>query len=131
MRIVYDDTYQKELVDLVDGFLAGVNISYFVRKRDNKIDRTQFKESLNEFLNIRSFNIGNKATHAHGIGNNCNYPVYYTNKNNKDELQHCANININSGLHGELYISCEDYNGSRVSHVYTLSEWGIKRSYFG
>lgn len=60
--------------------------------------------------------------HAHGIGNNCQYPVYYDADN---ETQHCANININSGMYGDVYVSIEDYNGRKVSPIYKLTRNGI------
>ena len=69
--------------------------------------------------------IGNKVTHAHGIGNNCQYPVYY-HPEGSDEVQECGSININSGMYGEGFVSCEDYNGRRVGKLYEVTKFGIK-----
>ena len=125
MRIVYDDEMQNVLVYLVNKFMSELDIKSVVAYEwgTDRVQMNKFKEKLNKFLGSYSMEIGNKATHAYGIGNNCNYPVYFYSEN---ETQHCANININTGMYGEGYVSVEDYNGKRVGITYELRKHGIK-----
>jgi hypothetical protein len=90
-----------------------------------RVQSSMVKERLNGYLEDYSMEIGNTVTHAHGIGNNCQYPVYYHATN---EIQHCANININSGMYGEVYVSIENYNGKKVGGVYyELTRHGVTK----
>ena len=127
MRIVYDDAMQNMVVTLVAEYMAFLNnhMERVVRYEYgmDRVQRTEVKERLNGYLEDHYMEIGNTVTHAHGIGNNCMYPVYYHTENN--EIQHCANININSGMYGEVYVSVEDYNGRRVSRSYELTRHGV------
>ena len=126
MRIVYDDTQATNFVDVVDKFLRGLDINSVV-KYDYGTDRVQrylIKEQLNDYISYCSMEIGNKVTHKNGIGNNCNYPVYY--KQSDNEIQEIAYINMNSGLYDEVYISIEDYNGKRISYSYEITRRGLK-----
>lgn len=87
----------------------------------------KLQESLNKFLDSRKMSIGDTVTHAHGIGNNCRYPVYYRPES-VDELQQCGSINLNTGLYGEGYVSCADYNGHLIGPAYTVrAHWGVKK----
>ena len=126
MRIVYDDAMQRTVVKLVDDFMSRLRLNMKqVVKYDygmERVQRVEVKARLNEFLKHQYMEVGNTVTHAHGIGNNCQYPVYYHAEN---EIQQCANININSGMYGEVYVSVEDYNGKRVSKSYELTRHGI------
>ena len=121
MRIVYDDTMQQEFVLLLKGFMMNLhhNIKAITRYEwgMERVQRHEIKPRLNHFLEDYGLEVGNTVTHANGIGNNCMYPVYYTVC---DEIQHCANININSGLYGECYVSVEDYNGKVVGPRYEV-----------
>lgn len=126
MRIVYDDAMQNTVVKLVAEYMAFLK-SHMERvvRYDYGMDRVQrslVKERLQGYLEDHYIDIGNTVTHANGIGNNCQYPVYY---NADNETQHCANININSGLYGDVYVSIEDYNGRNVSPIYKLTRNGI------
>ena len=125
MRIVYDDTIQRVLVGAVNKFMSELDVKSIVAYEwgTDRVQMYKLKEKLNGFLENYSMEIGNKATHAHGIGNNCNYPVYFYSE---DETQHCANININTGMYGEGYVSIEDYNGKRVGMAYEVRKHGIK-----
>lgn len=78
MRIVYDDTMQGELVAAVEKFMASFDVKRIVQY-EYGMDRVQMhsEEKLNLYLEHCRMSIGNKVTHAHGIGNNCQYPVYY------------------------------------------------------
>lgn len=79
MRIVYDDTMQGELVAAVEKFMASFDVKRIVQYEWG-MDRVQMhilREKLNLYLEHCRMSIGNKVTHAHGIGNNCQYPVYY------------------------------------------------------
>lgn len=130
MRIIYDDTMQKEAVKLVSEYLVFLNnhIERVVRYEwgMDRVQRSLVKERLQGYLEDYGFDIGKTVTHAHGIGNNCQYPIYY----NGDiyEIQHCANININSGLYGDVYVSVEDYNGRLVGKPYKLTRHGVSIS---
>jgi hypothetical protein len=91
----------------------------------NRVQQTLVKARIQGFVEDYGFDIGNTVTHANGIGNNCMYPVYY---DEIGETQHCANININSGMYGEVYVSVENYNGKRVGGiVYELTRNGVTR----
>ena len=127
MRIVYDNTMQQKAVELVAEYLAFLNnhMDRVVRYDwgMNRVQRNLVKERLQGYLEDYGFDIGKTVTHAHGIGNNCQYPIYYYG--DIDETQHCANININSGLYGDVYVSIEDYNGKCVGKKYELNRNGI------
>jgi hypothetical protein len=131
MRIVYDDTMQKEVCEIIHDAMIHLNkrIDLAVRWEYgmNRVQRVKVKERINGILEDYHMEIGNTVIHAHGIGNNCQYPVYYYADNN--EIQHCANININSGLYGEVYVSVEDYNGRVVSKKYKLTQHGVTTNY--
>ena len=129
MRIVYDDAKQTDLVKAVEDAMKSIDVRVFVTYSNgmNRVRMHKIKEWLNGRLAPLSLNIGNTVKHAHGIGNNCQYPVYYKPKG-AEETQHCANINLNTGLYGEGYISIEDYNGSRVGPAYEIrAKWGVKK----
>ena len=127
MRIVYDDTMQQKAVKLVAEYLEFLNkhMDRVVRYEwsMNRVQKNLVKERLQGYLEDFGFDIGKTVTHAHGIGNNCQYPIYYHGCVN--EIQHCANININSGLYGDVYVSIEDYNGKAIGKKYTLTRHGI------
>lgn len=128
MRIVYDDTMQKEFCDILHRVMLNLNHNIkSVTEYDYGMDRVQsnkVKKRLNWVLEDFYMEIGNTVTHAHGIGNNCKYPVYYYVENNS-EIQHCADININSGLYGEVYVYVTDYNNSKVGKSYELTRHGV------
>ena len=129
MRIVYDDTMQEVVFKLIEEYMAFLNrnIKRVVRYDwgMERVQRTEVKARIDGFIEDYSFEIGNTVTHAHGIGNNCQYPIYYHETN---EIQHCANININSGMYGEVYVSIEDYNGKRIGGIfYELTRNGVTR----
>ena len=128
MRVVYDDSMQKTFVAATEKFVGGFNVKDVVRYEwgTERVQMHMVKEKLNAFLR-QSFNmeIGKTVTHAHGIGNNCQYPVYFY-PNGVDEVQQCAYINLNTGMYGEGFLSCEDYNGNRIGAIYEISTWGIK-----
>lgn len=129
MRIVYDDTMQSRVVRLVEEYLTFLNnhMDRVVRYEwgMNRVQRSLVKARLQGYLEDYGFDIGKTVTHANGIGNNCQYPVYYDG--GFDELQHCANININSGLYGDVYVSIENYNGKCVGCRYELTRNGVTR----
>ena len=126
MRVVYDDTMQEMAIKLVDKVMAHLNrrIDLVVEYEwgMDRVQRAKVKERINGALEDYSMEIGKTVTHAHGIGNNCMYPIYY---NDINEIQHCANININNGLYGDVYVSIENYNGKVVSKRYKLTAHGV------
>lgn len=129
MRIVYDDTMQEMVFELVSQYMSFLNthMDKVVRYEwgMERVQRAKVKERLNGYFEDNLMEIGNTVTHANGIGNNCQYPVYYYGAN---EVQHCANININSGMYGEVYVSVENYNGKRVGGVfYELTRHGVTK----
>lgn len=129
MRIVYDDAAQDEMIKAVSRFMETFDVKG-IMEYEWGMDRVQMhklKERLNEFLEKNHrMSIGNTVTHANGIGNNCNYPVYYRPET-ANELQQCGSINLNSGMYGEGFVSCEDYNGKIISAVYEVRKSGIKK----
>lgn len=126
MRIVYDDAMQKTLIKVVNDVMLYLNQNIkVVVKYDygtNRVQGGKVKELLNRVFADYGFEIGNNVTHAHGIGNNCRYPVYYHAEN---EVQHCADININTGLYGEAFVSIVDYNGKVIGTKYELTKHGV------
>jgi hypothetical protein len=112
---------QQEFVLLLKGFMMDLhrNINDITRYEwgTERVQSHEIKPRLNRFIKDYGLEVGNTVTHAHGIGNNCMYPVYYTACG---EIQHCANININSGLYGECYVSVEDYNGKVIGSRYEI-----------
>lgn len=130
MRIVYDDAMQSEMVKAVETFMDALDVGPFVSYEwgTDRVQMHKLRESLNRFLSSRHMSIGNTVTHAHGIGNNCLYPVYFQPAD-AGELQQCGSINLNTGLYGEGYVSCEDYNGRCVGPRYEVrARWGVRKS---
>lgn len=126
MRVVYDDAKASEAVKAVRAFISRLRpmeiTSYeygMKRVRAGKLHR-----KLNAFLQ-RDYGmyIGNHATHAYGIGNNCRYPIHYKAG---DEIQICAYININSGMFGELFVYLDSYEKERYGEGYTITTHGVR-----
>ena len=128
MRIVYDDTMQETMAAAVGEFMDALNVEEIVRYEwgTDRVQMGAIKKKLGLYLEPYRMSIGNTVTHAHGIGNNCQYPVYYRPEG-VDEIQQCGSINLNSGLYGEGYVSCEDYNGKRVGAAYEVTTRGVKK----
>lgn len=126
MRIVYDDTMQRTVCEIINNVMINLNHNIKVVTQYeygmDRVQRSKVKERLNWVLEDYYMEIGNTVTHAHGIGNNCKYPIYYHAEN---EIQHCADININSGLYGEVYVYITDYNDKRIGKSYELTKHGI------
>lgn len=121
MRIVYDDAKTAKAVAALHDFMTWkLDIKSVVREENwmRRVQRAELKNQLSRFFARDNLRIGDTVTHAYGIGNNCQYPVYYEAEN---ELQQCCTININTGLYGEAYVSLEDYNGKRISNLYKLT----------
>lgn len=117
MRIVYDDTAQSEMIKAVERFMGTLDVKRIVRYEwgTDRVQMHILREKLNLFL----------EQYRMSIGNNCNYPVYYWPET-ENELQQCGSININTGMYGEGFVSCEDYNGKIISAVYEVRKYGIK-----
>lgn len=128
MRIVYDDTMQETMAAAVGAFMDALNVGEVTRYEwgTDRVQMGAIKKKLGLYLEPYRMSIGNTVTHAHGIGNNCQYPVYYRPEG-VDEIQQCGSINLNSGLYGEGYVSCEDYNGKRVGAAYEVTTRGVKK----
>ena len=126
MRVVYDDAMQNKFCEKLYDVMFNLkhNIKSVVKYDYGKerVQKHMVRERLNCVLEDYDMEIGNTVKHAHGIGNNSEYPVYYHAGN---EIQHCANIHINSGLHGEVYVYATDYNGNRISMSYELTKHGV------
>ena len=128
MRIVYDDTMQETMAEAVGEFMEALNVGEIVRYEwgTDRVQMGILREKLGIYLKHYRMSIGNTVTHAHGIGNNCQYPVYY-HPEGMDEIQQCGNINLNSGLYGEGFVSCEDYNRNRIGAAYEVRTRGVVR----
>ena len=128
MRIVYDDTMQGSMTAAVEGFMESLDVKEIVRYEwgTDRVQMGILKENLRLYLEPYRMSIGNTVTHAYGIGNNCQYPVYY-HPEGSDEIQQCGNINLNSGMYGEGFVSCEDYNGKRVGAAYEVTTRGVTK----
>lgn len=134
MRIVYDDAKQSRFVaellpDFLKCFSRGSKELKDITRYDYGMDRIQshlLKEKLNKYLSKYDFSVGDTVEHAHGIGNNCKYPVYYMA--DSTELQICCYISINTSTFSEVYVSCCDYNGKRLGPLYDIGLYGAKES---
>lgn len=128
MRIVYDDTMQETMAAAVGEFRDALNVEEIVRYEwgTDRVQMHLLKKKLGAYLEYYRMGIGNTVTHAYGIGNNCQYPVYY-HPEGVDEIQQCGYININSGMYGEGFVSCEDYNGKRIGAAYEVRTRGVIR----
>lgn len=131
MRIVYDDTMQNEAVlavrEVINYLAKGDNVNAILRDeyRLPRAQRGLLKERLACALDHRGMTIGNDVHHAHGIGNNCRYPVYY-HPENDNEIQHCAYLHINIDPYGEAFVYVTDYDDKRVGRAYALSRHGVR-----
>ena len=128
MRLVYDDAMQETMAAAVGEFMDALNVEEIVRYEwgTDRVQMHLLKKKLGAYLEYYRMGIGNTVTHAYGIGNNCQYPVYY-HPEGVDEIQQCGNININSGMYGEGFVSCEDYNGKRIGAAYEVRTRGVKK----
>ena len=129
MRIVYDDTMASQVQTVLERAMRNIDggIERYTRYEYGmqRVQRPEVKSRINSILKDYYMEIGNTVTHAHGIGNNCMYPVYYHAEN---EIQHCANININSDMYGCLYICLEDYNGRVIGSKYEITRNGVHKN---
>ena len=128
MRIVYDDMMQETMAAAVGRFMDSLDVKGITRYEwgTDRVQMGGIKKKLGAYLEYYRMSIGNTVTHAHGIGNNCQYPVYY-HPEGVDEIQQCGYININSGMCGEGFVSCEDYNGKRIGAAYEVRTRGVKK----
>ena len=120
MRIVYDDKKAGDVADLLQRFVyegldakAATEYDYGM----NRIQRRHIIAQLGRFLEKYGFQIGKRATHAYGLGNNAQLPIFY---NDGDEMQECCYFNCNIDPFGVCYMSIEDYNGRRISGAYEV-----------
>lgn len=120
MRIIYDDAKAGIAIATIKDFMEHhLDVKTIVRMENwmERVQRDKLKEQLSRFIAKDNLSIGDTVTHAYGIGNNCQYPVYY---NAENELQQCCSININIDPFGTGYVSLEDYNGKRISCLYKI-----------
>lgn len=128
MRIVYDDAMQEAMAAAVGEFMDSLDVKEITRYEwgTDRVQMGILKKMLCHYLEPYRMSIGDTATHAHGIGNNCRYPVYY-HPEGVDEIQQCGSINLNSGMYGEGFVGCEDYNGKRVGAAYEVTTHGTTK----
>ena len=120
MRIVYDDAKAITMIEALADFMTNhLNIKSIVRPDYgmDRVQRPELKKQLSHFISDYDLSIGDTVTHAYGIGNNCQYPVYYKAEN---ELQQCCSININIDPFGKAYMTLEDYNGKQIGDSYRI-----------
>ncbi len=128
MRMVYDDAMQGKMVATVAWFMDVLDVRRIVEP-EYGMDRVQMgklKRLMNQYFSTQDLRIGDTVTHKNGIGNNCLYPVYYEPPG-ATEIQQCGSINLNTGMFGEGYVSCENYNGTRISPIYKVRARSITR----
>lgn len=127
MRIIYD-AMQESMVAAVGKFMDSLDVKEITRYEwgTDRVQMDTLKKRLGLYLEPYRMSIGNTVTHAHGIGNNCQYPVYY-HPEGVDEIQQCGSININTGMYGEGFVSCEDYNGKRIGAAYEVRPRGVTK----
>lgn len=127
MRIIYDDKYANMFVKILHEKLQKINPKS-ITQYEWGMERAQIhliKQSLNDSIASQHMEIGNKADHAYGIGNNNAYPVYY--KNDPQETQIMCYINMNDDGFGSVIIYVTDFNNNKISETYDVSKWGVKR----
>lgn len=124
MRIVYDDSKAKEVVELYYRFLCeGFNAKTASEYEYGmyRIQRRRVIAQLESFLEKYGFSVGKRVYHENGIGNNGRVPIFY---NAGDEMQECCYFICNIDPFGEGYISLEDYNGKKLTGVCTAKvQW--------
>lgn len=121
MRIVYDDSKAKEVVELYYKFLCDGLNSRAASEYDYgmyRIQRRYIIAQLEGFLKEYGFSVGKRVYHANGIGNNGRVSIFY---NAGDEMQECCYFNCNIDPFGVAYISLEDYNGKLLTGVCPVS----------
>lgn len=124
MRIVYDDRKATEFSELIDEILD--MLKYVSGTRCVMDDGRVRYYLVRKYIDTRlgTYYIGNDVTHAHGIGNNNRYPVYYKGSN---ELEQCCFININQGLYSECYLYLTDWNNDRFGYTYEINRHGVSK----
>lgn len=128
MRIVYDDTQLSTLAGTVrvlvtQNFASTADMKNVTRHSCN-MDRVEVglvKTQLNKMLKGHNFEIGNDVVHAHGIGNNNRYPVFFSAL---DEKQLVGYLHLNSDMYGGVYVYVSNFNGCRCSDCYKLTSSG-------
>lgn len=125
MRIVYDDRKATDFILLLDDIICDIKYSFGTRclMEDDRIQAHLVKKYIDARLG--TYYIGQTATHAHGIGNNNRYPVYYKGEN---ELEECCYIHINQGLYGECYVYTTDWDSKRIGYTYEFHRNGISKT---
>lgn len=126
MRIVYDDAKLPQAVTACGQFMKELDVQFCVEYEygTHRVQDSLVKKELNDFFRQHQFHIGNTVTHKHGIGNNCQYPLYYTG--DEKEFQQVGYININSGMFGEVFVSINDYDQSLAGdYTYELTPRGV------
>ena len=127
MRIIYDDEQAPKVINLLHEFMmlykSDTERFCAYEYNDKRVQPHIVKAKLNEFFQQNNFQIGKTVKHAHGIGNNCEYPVYFKTEN---ELQECCAIHINCGLYGGCCVYITDYNNDISSKIYKLGLFSIK-----
>lgn len=127
MRIIYDDKAQQKAIDNCYDILCKLNRNlptvtrYFwgCDRVKEELVRAYFARELKEY----GFKVGETATHAHGIGNNNSYPIYWVAQDGN--LEHCANINLNDDMYGGVYYYLSDFEEHRITQAYNISKHGI------
>lgn len=126
MRIVYDDSKAAQAVEQLRNFMCGELDPWNVVREENfmlRVQKLELRSQLNKFWERFGFQIGDRVTHAYGIGNNSQYLVYYKADG---ELQQCCSVNINVDPFGIGYVSLEDYNGKRISDLYEVTSRSVQ-----
>ena len=91
-------------------------VSQFNAIPQGMLDRL-IRENTDEWREEYGFQIGKRASHAYGLGNNAQLPIFY---NDGDEMQECCYFNCNIDPFGVCYMSIEDYNGRRIAGAYEV-----------
>lgn len=127
MRIIYDDAMQTTVVERIALTMIRLNslmpayVEYDYGM--HRVKKTKLVDHINDMLMSINCSIGKTVTHPHGIGNNSQYPVYYRDG---DDMFLCAYLNVNVDPFGIGYVCCSDYNGTRVSPLYKLTQQGVR-----
>ena len=120
MRIVFDDTKLGLFTEFISIWAHTRARNVQLKEYSYGMQRFSLKlvqRDIDGYLEEKKFEIGNDVYHAHGIGNNNRYPVYYNAENEKQQVGY---LNIIIDPYGGCRVFVSDYNDDRVGALHKL-----------
>ena len=130
MRIVFDEDHDHifALVRVVTEFLTNncrtEGQMRCMTKYSYGIDRVEVnlvREQIAKFFSSTRFQIGKDCYHAHNIGNNNRYTVYFAADG---ELQFAGYLNLIDNMYGSVLVYVTDHLDHKRTSTYRLSRYG-------